>query len=239
MPRCPDPWPAGRDDRLGGLGQCACELGVARCQFPAHPGVLPALTGEQEQHPSAAPGSDAEHRIRGIATVGDAAQRVGGILGVRGQDRAAKGVRQGAAGRGQGRKRDRFAGDRGGPVIGGIAKFVVVAAGQCDQNRCRGFAGSGLRLGLAEHDMSIGAAETERADPGTAQSIRLGGPVHRFGGYPQPAFRQSQQRILAAKVDGGRYDSVLQTQRHLGETGDPGGCLQMADIRFDGPDETG
>ena len=87
-----------------------------------------------------------------------------------------------------------------------------------------------------DDDVRVGPGESERADPGDpGPSVALprDGLVHHPNRQPVPG--DVRRRVLEMQVL--RQYFVLEGQDDLDQARDPGGCLQMPDIRFHRPDQ--
>ncbi|MCY3713022.1 MAG: hypothetical protein OXH02_07020 [Gemmatimonadetes bacterium] len=74
--------------------------------------------------------------------------------------------------------------------------------------------------------MGVGAAESEGIHTGIGGT----GDADRLGGHLQPEIFEGDIRIRMVEVQGGWQDAVLERQRRLYETRDPGRGLGVADI---------
>ena len=100
-----------------------------------------------------------------------------------------------------------------------------------------------LRLrGLFQHDMGIGAAEAEGADPGTpaaACAVRPGWPGLPGGRNGEAGRVQPDQRVDRLQVQVRRDLAVSQAQDGLDQAGDSRRRFQMADAGLDRAERTG
>ena len=84
--------------------------------------------------------------------------------------------------------------------------------------------------------MGVGAREAERADPGDA-GLAVALPRHGIGDDldRQPVPRNVRRGLLEVEMP--RQHLVLQRQDDLDDPGDPGGRLEVADVRLDRADQ--
>ena len=83
--------------------------------------------------------------------------------------------------------------------------------------------------------MGIGAAKTEGTDAGITRH-GAARPGTRLGQRHEGGTLEAHQRMRCRQVECGRQLFVAQRQQHLDETGNAGGCQQMADIGLDTAD---
>ena len=83
------------------------------------------------------------------------------------------------------------------------------------------------RRRLGNHHVRIGAAEAERADPGDPRPVR---PVPRVLYHPHRQVRPGDVRVGGVEVELPGQPAVADCQHHLDQPGDPGACLDMADL---------
>ncbi len=168
--------------------------------------------------------------------VGQRAQGLGGRLRGGGGDPGP--VLVPAAAGGGGVREGRVVGgvEREGPlgVVGGEgAQRLGVLGGEFEAldghgRQCRG------RFRGAEDDVGVGAAHPEGADAGVAACLRA--PVGEFGGQRDAGAGEVDPRVDGAQVHQRREPALAQAEHGLGESGDPGGGLQVAEVGLDGAD---
>ena len=95
--------------------------------------------------------------------------------------------------------------------------------------------GRGSRLG--EHDVGIGAPETERIHPDYPSFVVGKRPARPW--HVQLQLREGDVPRGSFEMQIGRDVSVLDHQCSLDQSGYPGTCLEMADVGLDRPDQKG
>ena len=124
------------------------------------------------------------------------------------------------------------------PGRGHLPERLRAASGQGQQPRALvGALGRAFRRWrrLLEHDVGVGAGDTERADTGQG-GTGLCGPGR---GFPRDRDRQILPRhrwVRLAEVKARRNRPVAKRERGLDETGHSGGTLGVADVGLDGAD---
>ena len=223
-------------ERRGALVEVPGEQRFALVQSAGHRDVLGPLSGEQER--------DTLSGVGGLVQVGDrvADEHVVG-LGRRQHRRrvllvvhhggqpdrlpAPPGERVGRVG-----QADRvLAGQIGGQVGTRLGQRLLAArrqqqhlrAGRC--GRCR----AGGRL--FQHDVGVGAADAERADPGAAYPVGLPGPVR--APHPEGSAVDVQFGVGAVVVQRGRDLAVFQAQDRLDQARDARRGLEVPDVGLD------
>ena len=195
----------------------------------------------------ALPGED-EHRLGAPAHPPDAGGQAGRLLAAaeRGE-RGAQFVRRGAGAgqpvlvvgaadrRGGGEVGQDQAGRRELVGMGGgeVAQGLFVARGDGQQDGAvlgvrPGRGGGGGRL--LQHQVGVGAAETEGADAGQGRSVRTGRPRLEGVGDPQREVVEGDVRIRLAVVQGRRHGAVADHQRGLDQAADARGGLHVPEV---------
>ncbi len=139
--------------------------------------------------------------------------------------------------------------DRGGRLrrrieIPGVALDMGVERRGCacrdgEEVQTRGFDGpDGDAWGLLQHDVGVGAAETERADP---REPGLGAPRPRPGLDRNRESGALQRDVWIEYLEPriGRDLFVLEGQRGLDQSGDAGCRLEVTEVRLHGAEEAG
>ncbi|GAA2464865.1 hypothetical protein GCM10010422_01710 [Streptomyces graminearus] len=227
-------------------------------QFAAHAGTLAALAREEEGE-FAAGRRTARGQGRVDAVGGQRAQSAQEVLAVLADDdgpvfegRTAHGKRPADVGQGErgvrlgvGQQGGGLAAQRGrGPGGQRPAGRGRTGTGSIDArlSRARYFrarysrALAVLRVRVRrlpvfrQHDVAVGAAHAERADPGEQRAALLGGPGAVLGLHAQVQPVQRDRRVRCLEVEAGGQFSVVQREGRLEQAGDAGGALQVADV---------
>ena len=88
----------------------------------------------------------------------------------------------------------------------------------------------------AEHQVAVGAAHAERADPGHRRQAR-GGPRAAVRHHPQPQLVQGDRRVGRGEMQARGQLAAGDAQRDLQQPGDARGALQVADVGLHRADE--
>ncbi len=213
----PQPGRAVRADLVEGRR----EHGERPVQVGAHPGPLGALPGEQRGDLAAGdPPGDHTGRGHALGQRGQSSRHLGAD-----DDRAPLEVR---AGRREGETgvRGRSQGfDPGGLLAQGVLGSRRQRPRQHVRNRWLRWADGGRRR--LEHQVAVGAAESERRDPGEPGRT---GPLGQPGDHSQAPLLEGDQRVGTGVVEAGRQLPVVQAERGLDEPGDAGGPVQVPDV---------
>ncbi|GGR96655.1 hypothetical protein GCM10010269_39380 [Streptomyces humidus] len=111
-----------------------------------------------------------------------------------------------------------------------LPQGLVVLGGQHEQpGAARCGPGGGLRR-LLQHQMGVGAARAEGAEPGQTPAGGRARPGRGAALHRQPAVPEVEVRVERVGVQRGRQGGVPELQEHLGEPGDAGRALQMTDV---------
>ena len=223
-------------ERRGALVEVPGEQRFALVQSAGHRDVLGPLSGEQER--------DTLSDVGGLVQVGDrvADEHVVG-LGRRQHRRrillvvhhggqpdrlpAPPGERVGRVGQAH----RVLAGQIGRQVGTRLCQRLLAArrqqqnlrAGRCGRRRAGG--------GLFQHDVGVGAADPERADPGAAYPVGLPGPVR--AAHAEGSAVDVQFGVGAVVVQRGRDLAVFQAQDRLDQARDARRGLEVPDVGLD------
>ncbi|RAO40096.1 hypothetical protein ONO86_04252 [Micromonospora noduli] len=190
-----------------------------------HAGALRALTGEGEQHRAVGGGLGRPGRR--------SPQRLDHLGGAAADDRPA--VRQGPPAalqgvRHLGQRRVRVGAQVRGESVGSRVEGGGCGGGQGQQVPPAALLARRAGRGLLHDDVRVGAADAERADPGTAHP---GGPWGAGRDDVEGTRVQSQLGVGGAEVQR-RWDLPgPQCQHRLDQTDDPGGGVEVPDVRLD------
>ena len=120
----------------------------------------------------------------------------------------------------------------GGPFESGGA-----SGGEDHQVAGARLAGQFGRGRFLEHDVGIGAADAERADPGpTGRVVRA--PLAQLVIHKKRAVGEIDFRIRPPEVQAGRQLLVLQSEHGFDQTGDAGGGIKVTDVALHGTNGT-
>ncbi len=124
--------------------------------------------------------------------------------------------------------------------------FRVACREREDERLSEALPGDGLggTLGAAQvlldHQVGVGAARAEGAEPGAAglwAERALGpGPCGRLPLHPEGGSAEVDVGVELLGVQRGHQAPVLELEQHLGEPGDPGGRFEVPDVRLDRAD---
>ena len=123
---------------------------------------------------------------------------------------------------------------------------VEVAVGRCRRARrsvtaCRGRRTAQMQARrrlvaardmLLEHDVEVGAAETEGADPAAPHPALRRGPLAQLGVDLERRVIPVDDRVRIAEVEARHEHLVVQAERHLEQPRGAGAGLQVADVRL-------
>ncbi|ONK09814.1 hypothetical protein STBA_05170 [Streptomyces sp. MP131-18] len=232
-----------RVERGGHLVERGGVDGEGRVQFPAHPGPLRALAGEQDGQ--AARFRDAGHQARGGAAGRqgrDALQQARGVGrdgdGPVPEERARGGERPPQIGGGL--RRAPPPGGREGREAPGLGAQRGLPRGRDHPGQHGGGAPGPLRGGgpgrrLGDHDVAVGAAHAERADARHQRAVRAR-PGARRRLHPQAQFVQRDAGVRRLEVEAGGQGAVTDAEQRLDQPGDARRALQVPDVGLDRAD---